>query len=228
MDSSSKFKYTDLVNDLLSDCIVRFNLELSDDYIMMLQMVLVRSSKVDGVETLLRRMYEHQEYLLLHSTDVAILATLVGYEFGITGDDLVVLCTSGLLHDVGKLDIPREILCKTSKLSTDEYSRIKGHPVHGYVILQDYPYICSTVRDAVIQHHEVIDGSGYPYGLKGVQIGLYGHIVRVSDCLDAMVTSRGYNSPLPVRDAISRLTLSGCSITSRICSILDSKIEKTI
>ncbi len=99
----------------------------------------------------------------------------------------------GLLHDFGKIGISDSILRKHTKLTDDEFSKVKLHPQLGYDILKQIPcFKRSSVLDIVLYHHERFDGKGYPYGLKGEKIPLAASIIAIADAFDAMISKRVY------------------------------------
>ncbi len=109
-----------------------------------------------------------------------------------------------LIHDIGKIHVPSEILSKPGRLSDIEYSLIKTHPVVGYEILKDieFPW---PVAEIAYQHHERIDGSGYPRGLKGNEICLGARIVAVADVVEAIASHRPYRPSLGVEAALQEI-----------------------
>ncbi|GAG56809.1 unnamed protein product, partial [marine sediment metagenome] len=111
---------------------------------------------------------------------------------------------AALVHDIGKINIPAEILSKPSKLNEMEFSLIKNHPKVGYDILRkiDFPW---PVAKIVLQHHEKIDGSGYPQGLKGEKILLEAKIIGVADVVEAMSSHRPYRPSLGIDKALEEI-----------------------
>jgi HD-GYP domain-containing protein (c-di-GMP phosphodiesterase class II) len=109
------------------------------------------------------------------------------------------------LHDIGKLGIDEGILNKIEPLTTDEYNRIKQHPVMGYAIIQNIPDLKSA-KDIILYHHERFDGKGYPNQLKEYQIPMLARVVAISDAFDAMITVRPYRiASMSVAQAIDEL-----------------------
>ena len=109
--------------------------------------------------------------------------------------DLKVLVTCGLLHDIGKLRVPNDIITKPGKLTVQEYEIVKKHPQYGYEMLKDKK-LDRRVKLAALQHHERFGGTGYPYGLMGSDIEYFSSIVAVADVYDAMTASRIYRAPI--------------------------------
>ena len=119
------------------------------------------------------------------------LAEAIGAEIGLDEEHQQGLMAAGYLHDIGKIIVPIEILCKPTKLSPEEYNLVKNHVQAGYNLLKGvkFPW---PITDPVLQHHERLDGSGYPNGLKEDQISLEGRIIAVADVIDAMGCNRPY------------------------------------
>lgn len=143
-------------------------------------------------------------YTAGHQRRVAELAVAIAREMGLSENEARGLHLAGLVHDVGKIQTPSEILSKPSKLSRIEFELIKTHPEAGYEILKgiDFPW---PIAQAVLQHHERIDGSGYPHGLKGDQILLIARILSVADIVEAMATHRPYRPALGLDVALDEI-----------------------
>ena len=139
-----------------------------------------------------------------HQRRVADLAVLIGRELGMDAHRLEGLQIAGVVHDVGKIRIPAEILTKPGKLEAVEYAFIKTHARTGYDILKHlhFPW---PIADMVVQHHERLDGSGYPQGLKGEAILLEARILAVADVVESMATSRPYRKAVGVEAAIAEI-----------------------
>lgn len=126
-----------------------------------------------------------------HSDRVVKYSLRLGREMGLDTMQLNDLEFGALLHDIGKINIPDEILRKPDKLNAEEWTKMRNHPQHGERILKDIPFL-DGARRVVSQHHEKWDGSGYPLGLKGDQIDLGARIFSVVDAFDAMMSDRVY------------------------------------
>jgi len=146
----------------------------------------------------------------VHSTRLAEWGLRVGQELGLDENTLRNLEVASLLHDIGKVGIPDAILRKPCKLDADEYALIKKHPDYGWAVLRMLPGFESAALD-ILHHHESVDGSGYPAGLRNSEIPIVSRIVCVIDAYDAMVSSRPYRKGLPFEEAARRLT--ACSGT---------------
>ena len=136
-----------------------------------------------------------------HLERVQVYALEVGKELGLTKGELEALRASALLHDIGKLAVPEYIISKPGKLTPEEFTKMKIHPVVGAEILEQvrFPY---EVAPIVRSHHEKWDGSGYPDGLAGTNIPIGARILSAVDCLDALASDRQYRRALPLDEAI--------------------------
>lgn len=156
----------------------------------------------DGVGLNLDALKISDEYTFKHSVDVAVAGIILGKYLGLGEESLRDIGTAGVLHDIGKIRIPNEILNKNGRLTDEEFTVIKNHPVYGYQLLVDNKEISEPIRRVVLYHHEHFDGSGYPSKLKGNQIPLYARILTVVDVFDALVTERPYHKAYSVGDTL--------------------------
>lgn len=131
----------------------------------------------------------------IHCMNVSLICCLFGDWLKLSDKDFNNLILAGLLHDIGKLLVPKKILTKPGKLTTEEYSIIKTHTLHGYSILKKLP-IDLHVKHAALMHHERCDGTGYPMGLTFEKIDSYAKIVAIADVYDAMTAARVYRGPI--------------------------------
>jgi len=139
-----------------------------------------------------------------HERRVAELAQALAAEMGMDDDSIAMVQMTSLLHDIGKLAVPAEILTKAGTLSDSEFEMIKDHSRQGYEILKEitFPW---PIADIVLQHHERMDGSGYPSGLKGDQILLPARIIAVADVVEAMASHRPYRPIIGLGQALQAL-----------------------
>lgn len=145
------------------------------------------------------------EYTFKHSVDVATMAMVIARKHGLSEKEIYEIGVTGLLHDVGKSKIPNEVLNKPGKLDDDEFALMKQHTLLGYGILKDKADINNEIRQGVLQHHEKINGKGYPLGLADEKIHEYARILSVADIYDALVTKRPYKNPFSQRDAVEMI-----------------------
>lgn len=154
---------------------------------------------------MLMNMGSVDHYLYQHSLNVCVYSTLLGMSNGYSRDELTTLGMGALLHDIGKTQIPIDVLRKPGSLTTKEYEAMKQHARIGYELLKDEPNLPLLVAHCAFQHHERIDGSGYPRGIKGDEIHDYAKWIGLVDSYDAMTTNRIYSAPMLPHDAIERL-----------------------
>ncbi len=145
------------------------------------------------------------EYTFKHSVDVATISMLIAKKSGLPEADIEKIGMAGLLHDLGKSRIPNEVLNKAGKLTEDEFSIMKRHSLYGYQILKEKKDIPQKVLLGVLQHHEKINGKGYPMGVAGEQISTYARILSIADVYDALVTERPYKKAFSQQDAIEMI-----------------------
>lgn len=151
----------------------------------------------------LKKLKTYDEYLYSHSLNVMILATLIGLEENIQGQDLLNLALAGLLHDIGKTKIPLEVLNAPRKLNPDEYNFIKKHVFFTKEILENSKTIENIVINGASDHHERFDGSGYIFKKKGNEISKFGRILALADVFDALTSKRSYKEPWTPYKALS-------------------------
>ena len=176
------------------------------------------------IEQSLHLLREHSMETYAHCMRVGALAANIAKFIGMENEKIEQLRICGLMHDIGKLMIPKEILAKESRLTSAEYEQIKSHPYEGYRMVKKY--LSHTVADAVLYHHERMDGSGYPYGVKHDVISLEARIIMIADCFDAMTVDRSYKPAITSDEALNELrTLSG-KYDLCLCEALDSIVWK--
>jgi HD-GYP domain-containing protein (c-di-GMP phosphodiesterase class II) len=147
---------------------------------------------------------EKDPYTRGHSERVAYYSAVIAKHLGMSGEDVEKVHLAGIIHDVGKIGIEDKILRKAAALTDDEYEIMKQHPSKGEHILDAVPMLKAMAGDG-LHHHENMDGSGYPRGLKGGDIPLLGRIVSVADAFDAMTTDRPYSKAMTFEAALQRL-----------------------
>jgi putative nucleotidyltransferase with HDIG domain len=139
-----------------------------------------------------------------HSERVTRMALKIGRAMGLNAHDLKIMHRGGLLHDIGKIGTPPEILDKAGKLDPQEMKTMREHVEVGLRILEPIPGLSESLP-IVAQHHEWFDGSGYPKGIAGTEINLYARIFAVADCYDAVTSDRPYRKGLPVEETIAMI-----------------------
>lgn len=144
-----------------------------------------------------------------HCLNVALISRMIGRWLKIDSHDLDILTTAGMLHDIGKLRIPEEVLNKPGTLTDEEYDLIRQHPKLGYDILKGQTNLDSRTKKAALMHHERSDGSGYPSALTEDFIDSFAMIVGIADVYDAMTTSRSYRAPMCPFEVIRKFEQEG-------------------
>lgn len=144
----------------------------------------------------------YDNYTYSHSLNVGILGTMIASEIGITRNRLEDLALCALMHDIGKIDIPIEIINKNGPITPSEFEIIKTHPLKGVERLRKCYNLSTEVLPGILSHHEKIDGSGYPYGYSGSQIPLFGRILAVADVYDALTSQRSYRKAWHPKEAL--------------------------
>jgi HD-GYP domain-containing protein (c-di-GMP phosphodiesterase class II) len=157
------------------------------------------------VHALLKRLAEKDAYTEQHARRVALLAVQVGELLHLSPSRLRTLAVGGLVHDIGKLSVPDSILKKPASLTDDEYNIIRKHPEWGHSLLKQVGDFPVAVRRLVLDHHERLDGHGYPRHLSSDQLSLDTRILTVCDVYDALITPRVYRPAWTQQDAINEL-----------------------
>ncbi|GAB0171191.1 HD-GYP domain-containing protein [Lysinibacillus sp. CTST325] len=146
--------------------------------------------------TILTDAYLFDEYLYQHSFQVTLYSIAIARELGYSAEDLRLIGIGALLHDIGKLMVPKEILTKPERLTCEEFESMKQHTRYGFDLLRNLHSISLIVAHCAFQHHERIDGSGYPRGLVDFEIHPFAKIIGVADVFDAVTTSRVYREKM--------------------------------
>ena len=144
------------------------------------------------------------EYTVEHSMNVCILAIAFGRHLGLTEEELFSLGMCGLLHDVGKMRIPKEVVNKRAPLNPKEWKQMQAHAILGRNLLMTSPDLGDSV-DVAYSHHERVDGQGYPRQLKGKQLSQFTKIVTLADCFDAMTAERCYSTAMTPSAAVKEI-----------------------
>jgi putative two-component system response regulator len=156
------------------------------------------------IQAVSRVMEMRDSYTAGHQRRVTALSRAIALEMGLAEDRVEGLCLAGEIHDLGKISVPAEILSKPTRLTEFEFRLIQNHPRAGYDILKeiDFPW---PVAEIILQHHERMDGSGYPQGLRGADILLEARILAVADIVEAIASDRPYRAALGIGAALEEL-----------------------
>jgi len=148
----------------------------------------------------------HDFYTYNHSFDVSIYSLGLGQALGFDKKTLEELGQSSLFHDVGKRNVPLEILCKKGPLNDEEWTKMRQHPTYGLTILNQLGgNISDAIKAACYEHHESWSGGGYPQDISGHEIHPFGRLVALTDTYDAMTTQRSYNTPMKPTEALTMM-----------------------
>lgn len=164
--------------------------------------ILDLGSTTPNIFDMLHCMREYDDATYIHSMNVALICNIFARWLRMSEEEIIKATTCGLLHDIGKIKIPEEILKKPDKLTKQEFNIIKRHPQEGYRLLLDSK-LDPEILNAVLMHHERCDGTGYPLNLSANQIGIYAKMVSIADVYDATTSARVYRGPLCPFSAIS-------------------------
>jgi putative nucleotidyltransferase with HDIG domain len=156
------------------------------------------------VKSLVTAIDAKDPYTQGHSLRVSEISVAIAEEIGLAENEVNDIRVGSLLHDIGKIGIPDHILNKAGVLTKVEYDEIRKHTIVGHTIMRQARAL-QPILPAIISHHERLDGSGYPYGLKGNEIPLMSRIVAVADVYDAMASERPYRSALPIKTVVNHL-----------------------
>jgi len=219
---SSKISHTPYTNEerrLLQEVSdnIAGNVESANQYANIKQRHSELQQALDGVIHAVSLVVETRDpYTAGHQRRVAELARAIAREMGLPEWQIMGIHVAGLLHDVGKVAVPAEILSKPGKITESEFSIISNHCQVGYEILQkiDFPW---PVTKAILQHHERMDGSGYPYHLSGEEIVIEARILGVADVVEAMSSHRPYRPALGLSKALQEISqASGVLYDSKV------------
>lgn len=144
---------------------------------------------------MLHNLRSSDDSVFSHSLNVAMISRILGKWLKWSRDDLDALVIAGLLHDIGKITIPSEILNKEGKLTDEEFEQIRSHPRAGYDLIRDLK-IDSRIKKAALQHHERCDGTGYPMRVDEIMLDDFAMVIAIADVYDAMTAARKYRAPL--------------------------------
>lgn len=174
----------------------------------------------DTINNIMENLRKYDRCTYEHSLRVGVISFIVGSEMKLEEQECNNLYIAGLLHDIGKMKIPKEIIQSKRKLSKCEYEFIKEHPVIGYNMIEKQNFN-KNILDGILGHHERLDGSGYPHKLVDEDISLYARILGVVDSFDAMTSDRTYSKKISYREAICELNNKSKMYDKKVIDILE-------
>lgn len=176
-------------------------LEIKTELIPLVQ----EASMNDNVFQLFEAVKAKDEYTHKHIVGVGVLSTLIGTWMGLDESEQSMLTLAATLHDVGKVRIADDILNKPDKLTPDEFDEMKRHTIYGYEMLRETVGLSPRIANVALQHHERMDGSGYPLRVNALQLDPLSRIVAVADVFHAMSSRRPYHEALPFYEVVKRM-----------------------
>jgi putative nucleotidyltransferase with HDIG domain len=203
----------------ISVSLMKSNKKSKDEH---LELILALSKALDSRDT----------YTSNHSTNVARYASELAKKMNLPRSDIEVIYRGGILHDIGKIGIPENILLKPGSLTNEEYRIIKNHPSIGFEMVKHVSdFNDNGVLDIVLYHHERYDGKGYPKGLSGIEIPLFARIMAIADSFDAMTSKRVYRNEIDLDNTLIEIERNKGSqfdpeITDVFLSIFKNKQDK--
>ncbi|MGI6467157.1 MAG: HD domain-containing phosphohydrolase [Sphaerochaetaceae bacterium] len=209
----------------------RSSLEDIDEIVKLAENSMIRSKLSESpsarsktVNAIINTLHEKSHREELHSRRVSELAIRLGESYGLNQKELGELKTVGLLHDIGKIAVDKSILEKKGELSEEEWESIRRHPETGWRILGTVGEL-GELSNAVLYHHEKVDGSGYPHGIKGDDIPLYARIIAIADAYDAMTAARSYRLQVNEKEAASEIKkYSGSQFDEKLARLFVEKV----
>ncbi len=151
------------------------------------------------------RLKQRDDYTYMHSVAVCALMVALGRALGLEGEALRQIGLAGMMHDIGKVAMPLDVLNKPGKLTDEEFTLMKSHPERGHAMLKEGGGVGPVVLDVCLHHHEKMDGSGYPHGLSGEHISLFAKMGAVCDVYDAVTSVRPYKNGWDPGEALRRM-----------------------
>ncbi|MDP4085631.1 MAG: HD-GYP domain-containing protein [Bacillota bacterium] len=170
--------------------------QAAKDFSKIIREILFEIKNNKDLLVLLADVYTYDHYIFIHSLNVTMYTLAIGLKLNLTEKELEILGLGAILHDVGKMKVPEKILLKPDRLTKEEFEEVKKHAEVGYHILRKIPTVSLIVAHCAFQHHERLNGSGYPRGIKESEIHLFGKIIAVADVFDAVTSNRVYRQAM--------------------------------
>ncbi|MEI7474159.1 MAG: HD-GYP domain-containing protein [bacterium] len=166
------------------------------------------SEKLEKIECI-GQLRVFDEYTFSHTINVSTISSAIALTMKMSEKEIEDLSLGALLHDIGKMRIPIEILNKPGKLEPEEFDIMKSHTVHGYKIITNEMYLPEKIAKVALEHQEKYGGTGYPNKLKGKEISVFAQIASIADVFDALVSKRVYKQPMPQHEALKIMLSEG-------------------
>jgi diguanylate cyclase (GGDEF)-like protein/putative nucleotidyltransferase with HDIG domain len=192
------------------------------------KLLVIPSMRSGAIETILNALHEKDKSSEIHSRVVSKISEKIALACKMNRQDVSEIKTAGLLHDIGKIMIPTEIILKNGKLTNEEYKTIKKHSEIGFRILNSSQNM-GNIANIVLSHHERWDGLGYPRGIKGYDIPLQSRIISIADSFDAMTSKRTYQKICTNEDALAEIVrCSGTQFDPELVKIFKDNFHMII
>jgi len=199
--------------------------------------IIQKASEQPDLFQLFESMKSKDEYTYQHNIGVGVLSTLIGKWLQFSEEDIAVLSLAATLHDIGKVRFSQELLLKPDKLTPEEFDQLKLHTIYGYEILKNMPGLHPRIPLVALQHHERMDGSGYPQRLANDQIDRMSRIVAIADVYYSMSSKRPYREAFPFYEVVDRMragyfgeldpTIVGVFLRNLIHNLIGQKVLLT-
>lgn len=176
-----------------------------DDVAPLVEEIAASVSRDPSAMVKVTRLKTKNEYTYLHSVAVCALMINLARHLGLPEDQVSAIGMAGLLHDIGKMAMPTEVLDKPGALDAGEMQIIRNHPVEGHALLVDSPEITALALDVCLHHHERIDGNGYPFGIRGEDLSIYARMGAICDVYDAVTSNRPYKTAWSPSEALAKM-----------------------
>lgn len=183
-----------------------------------------RNIKKKTIDKLMDKLNENNQELSQHSKEVAVYSEKIAIALGLEADEIAKLKQAAILHDIGKVMVPKDILMKRGTLTEMEYKQLRKHSEIGYQLLKEVDEY-KHLAEVVLSHHEWYNGAGYPRKLRGEEISLHSRIISVADSYETMIGIRGYKSSIIKEDAINELkSCSGTQFDPQIVEVFINQV----
>jgi len=181
----------------------------SKEFIYIIRAILDEIQEHNVLLDLISNIFIVDDYIFRHSFNVTLHSIAIGLKLNLSSKQLELLGLGAIFHDIGKLKVPQEILMKPGKLTEEEFAEMKKHTEYGFSILKDVKAVPLIVAHCAYQHHERLDGTGYPRGLKDTDIQYFAKIIAVADVFDALTSNRVYRNAMLPHEGLEIL-YAGC------------------
>jgi len=219
-----------VVRDVLREAFGRGNVaEILDQTQVMSRQTVDMICRSDAVASKLCAVLCHDYHTFTHTANVSFMCVMLAKAIGISDrEDLEAIAAGGLLHDLGKLEISNAVLTKPGKLTDDEYALIREHPTKGFLAISNQPALSFAQLMMVYQHHERLDGKGYPVGVEGDSIHPWARLCSVVDVFEALTSNRPYRSGMPNSEAFKIMDrLVGVSLDPELYACWKKTIQSS-